>query len=509
MEELSGGVPAISGVERFPPIRRRPTRAECGIKEDRQTVGGVSVSFLNDTAAVRDAGDVPVGILCRVESFVEGAVCVGVTIPEHEVVDVTEPPYELAFGISRTADSLFDDLPHTRLSVVKMPRFREHSATVAILGGSPLGRVVGIFRHEVATFFDRSESVPGVVEAGVADRRIGRLGNRRHVAGRVVGGGDPAWAGGFGDVGDFVDRVVGSVLDQIPGAVAGVVLTVVAPVAGRVQAPAFGEGGRAAGDRRLASIERAALHVLETMNAVVPVELVEGFAQAGGDHVLTPDAIPRPVVAVLDAIGVGAAAVVVPAVVFDSAEAVEAGVDIPRVRVVRPRQIIENPLDVRLGVVRDHERPQAQVAVLRQDGAAVFDGVDPATCIGDAPRRAVVVADDSAVGVRQARGTDRVGAAVGVAVLHLGSAARVDRSAVRLVVGDELAEVVVRKLHFIDDAAAADRGVVVAGQLETHPADFIAAGQPPHRAIHTAPQRRDPVLTGTAGSFASGEVKRL
>lgn len=67
---------------------------------------------------------------------------------------------------------------------------------------------------------------------------------------------------------------------------------------------------------------------------------------------------------------------------------------------------------------------------------------------------------------------DRVRAAVGVAVLHIGRRPR-HRPAVRLLVLGRLAEVVVGERHFVDDALGADGGVDVAGQQRRHAAHLM------------------------------------
>ena len=141
-----------------------------------------------------------------------------------------------------------------------------------------------------------------------------------------------------------------------------------------------------------------------------------------------------------------ARAVVVPVAVLDPAEAVEAAVDVPRVRVVAPGRPDQRVLDVRLGVVDHDERAQAQIRIVRQVGRAavvVHDPGDTAEHVGHAVGRAVAVGQHAAVGIRQRRRPHGVGAAVGVGVLDFGSRRRVHGPAVRLVIRAELAEVIV------------------------------------------------------------------
>ena len=107
---------------------------------------------------------------------------------------------------------------------------------------------------------------------GEGCRRVGRLGDRGHVAGPVVGRGDPRRTGDLRDVGQFVDDVGRAGLVQVPRAVAVAVFQELPPVAGAVQAPALGEV--LVRDRVLQLRELAPVQVFQPVEQVVQVLLV-------------------------------------------------------------------------------------------------------------------------------------------------------------------------------------------------------------------------------------------
>ena len=63
-----------------------------------------------------------------------------------------------------------------------------------------------------------------------------------------------------------------------------------------------------------------------------------------------------------------------------------------------------------------------------------------------------------------------------------------------LVLGDQLAKIIVPELHFVHNASGPRRRVVVAGYFAPHAAHLVAGRDPPHGPVHTRAERRDPVV---------------
>jgi len=120
------------------------------------------------------------------------------------------------------------------------------------LGGRGLGhcRPLSLVQRVPLSFCHRH---PGWCGSGAG--RHACVGNADHVASRIVRWRRPGCASRIIDVGDFVHLVGESRLIQFPRAVA-VVLFECFPVAGGIQSPLLLK--RAAGDRGLSAVERAA-----------------------------------------------------------------------------------------------------------------------------------------------------------------------------------------------------------------------------------------------------------
>ena len=110
------------------------------------------------------------------------------------------------------------------------------------------------------------------------------------------------------------------------------------PVAGGIQSALLLK--RAAGDRGLRPVERAAFLIGQPIQSVVAVKFIAAREHAG----LSPRAIGRSIIAVLDLSECRAA--LLPQAVVDSPRAIESLVDVARVRIIRAA--VQSPADPRL-----------------------------------------------------------------------------------------------------------------------------------------------------------------
>ena len=122
-------------------------------------------------------------------------------------------------------------------------------------------------------------------------------------------------------------------MHEVPNAAPRVVFSKTLPITSGVERPALAERSGAGSDAGLRTIQCAALHGFETIQPIVGVQFVERRAVCSGDGVFTPESVGGAVVAVLNADGVGAGVVVVPAQILDPAEQIEAGIDVSRDRI--------------------------------------------------------------------------------------------------------------------------------------------------------------------------------
>ena len=143
------------------------------------------------------------------------------------------------------------------------------------------------------------------------------------------------------------------------------------------------------------SVEGAALKVFQAVEVVVGVQFVESEAGSLGNGVGPPQAVRGAVVALLDAHGGRACPRVLPEEVFDSAEPVEAPVNISCVRIVAARRADERVIELRLRFRHVDDHTQPQVRIIGQVGRAVVvdQRRDPARRVGHTVRRAVVFSD--------------------------------------------------------------------------------------------------------------------
>ena len=163
---------------------------------------------------------------------------------------------------------------------------------------------------------------------------------------------DPGRAHRLGDAGDFVHRIVGAILVQVRAA--GGLLQKIGPVARHVQAPVLLLDRRAA-DRILVGIQVATVKHGQTIHVIIGVVLV----LAAGHRVLPIEATRRAIVAVREAIAIGAGSIVVPQVIHHAAEPIEA-------RILTRRAAIVVQFHVRLRVVFHDDRAAAQIRVFRE-----------------------------------------------------------------------------------------------------------------------------------------------
>ena len=161
--------------------------------------GRVGVALLDGAAGVDQGGSVPVGVLQRVQAFIEGAVGVGVPVSENEAIDIDGTPDIPRHGIR--ANLGLQELPIAAEEAIR------HGGADGV-GDMPVQGVAAVGDdHHIRGVFDLDDLVPGVVDEAVV------VFVRGQVAVVVVGGG-----GGAADGGDFVLLVGGSCLR---GAVGG------------------------------------------------------------------------------------------------------------------------------------------------------------------------------------------------------------------------------------------------------------------------------------------------
>ena len=161
--------------------------------------GGVGVAFLDGTGGVDQSRGVPVGILQRVQAFIEGAVGVRVPVPQDEAIDIDRAPNIAGDGVG--ADLGLQQLPVSAEEAVGDGGTDgvRHMAVqcIAAVGDD----------HHIGGVLDLDDFVPGVVDEAVVVLIRGK------VAVVVVGG-----SGGAADGGDFILFVGGACLR---GAVGG------------------------------------------------------------------------------------------------------------------------------------------------------------------------------------------------------------------------------------------------------------------------------------------------
>ena len=256
--------------------------------------GGVGVEFLSGATGVDQRGGVPVGVLQCVQPFIQSAVGVRITVPEDETVHINGTPYIPRHRVR--ADLCLQQLPITAEEPI-CHRGAHGIRHMAMQGIPAIGD-----NHHIGGVFDLYDLVPGVVDEAVV------VFVRGQVAVVVVGGG-----GGAADGGDFVLLVC---RPSLRGAVGGDGV----PVADCVVIPRLAGGG-GAGDIGFSAVQRAQLITGELIQGVVGVDL----AQRGNYLIILEQAVAIPVITVLVAINIGVGAVD-PALIGDSAEAVQSGV---------------------------------------------------------------------------------------------------------------------------------------------------------------------------------------
>ena len=106
-----------------------------------------------------------------------------------------------------------------RFRIVDVPGFVQYARGILFLDDTPFGSIVFVLGDRVCSIVDFDETIPGIIRCCVTACRITWLWHGGHVAGFIVNRGHPAWAGRFGDVGDFIDIIRSSRLIQIPSAV--------------------------------------------------------------------------------------------------------------------------------------------------------------------------------------------------------------------------------------------------------------------------------------------------
>ena len=149
--------------------------------------------------------------------------------------------------------------------------------------------------------------------------------HRGHVSGCIVRWRDPGGTDRVRDPGDLVHGIRSASLIQGPQGTRCRFVKA-APVSGRIESPALGEVRRC--DRRVRSVERASLHVFQTLETVVGIMFVE-ICPCGRCHgVLSPDPVAGSVVAVFDSVEVRTRAGVVPTRIDDSPEQIETPIDV-------------------------------------------------------------------------------------------------------------------------------------------------------------------------------------
>ena len=126
----------------------------------------------------------------------------------------------------------------------------------------------------------------------------------------------------------------------------------------------------------MTAVQRATLHVLQSLQVVVGIKLIEGRAGGGRHGVLTPDPIAVQIVAVTDPVDVGIRPRVEPAGINDSPELVQPPVDVAR-RAGAAGRAEQRVLRARLWIRHLDGRPQAQVRVIDEGRrSGVKQGVD-------------------------------------------------------------------------------------------------------------------------------------
>ncbi len=337
------------------------------------------------------------------------------------------------------------------------------------------------------------QAVPGVVGQGGA-RAV-----RRQVAVGVVG-----YRPGAGGAGDLVLGVGRARLRYTVG-------SDTRPVAKRVQRPALAVAGTGDGVQHAARHrrrQRAAREAGQLVERVIArgrrgdkvAAGVEGVADAAGvvqlaegrvDRVVAVQRVAVAVVAVLEAVGGLQRARIVPVLIDDAAEAVQA--DVRVAAVARPLAALGDIGQVdAVALVAFHHRVQPQVLVRLQGAAAVRQRREPADAVVEGA--GVVVGDRlgraAAAGIGDARQPAVVGGAghLVIDVANRGRRGQVHRPARRLVLGGQLAQAVVLALHLVDDIATRRR--VVAGDEIGVALRVVGRGHAAHGAVDAATQRR-------------------
>ena len=147
--------------------------------------GGVGVAFLDGAAGVDQCGGVPIGILERVQPFIQSAITIRIPIPQDQAIHIHRAPDIPRHGVR--PNPRLQQLPIAAEEAVghRGPDGIRH---MAMQGIPAIGD-----NHHIGGVFDLDDLVPGVVDEAVV----------------VLVGGQVAVAvisrcGGAADAGDFV-----------------------------------------------------------------------------------------------------------------------------------------------------------------------------------------------------------------------------------------------------------------------------------------------------------------